>query len=328
MPELLIDFAKNEMSKVSLKYDESEQKRLLLLCMMLVRQFLSVEFSITDRQFKSLLHSEHPIFQWLAFQVVLRQLLESKDITATFQTLDEVIQEHKLSLLVWLIDQVRDTGNGFEKVYRSLVEKLLSILPSYVSGDELKLLIDATREPHQNLCRTTPWFFKEVLAPLIEGRKVNLDEMCAVWFEDLFSLIELNSDISSVCFDQWREGQNLKICAYLFALAGEEQHEEILKQLKLHLKQYQRVLQQPLANTVNWYKWDNAFVLSMWIYVLTKWMLYFLNSENKETCDIQRLSDQAAKFVVSRALLEWRDSPSITKRDLLKLLDEAELGLS
>lgn len=61
---------------------------------------------------------------------------------------------------------------------------------------------------------------------------------------------------------------------------------------------------------------------------MTKWMLYFLNSENKETKDIQRLSDQAAKFVVSRALDEWRDSPSITKRDLLKLLNEAELGLS
>jgi hypothetical protein len=328
VPELLIDFAKNEMSKVSLKYDESEQKRLLLLCMMLARQFLSVEFSITDRQFKSLLHSEHPIFQRLAFQVVLRQLLESKDSTVAFQTLDEAIQEHKVLLLIWLIDQVRDTGNELEKVYRSLVEKLLSILPSYVSGNELKLLIDAARGPFQNLCRTTPWFFKEVLASLIDGRKVNLDEMCAIWFEDLFSLIELNSDISSVCFDQWREGQNLKICAYLFALSGEKQQEEILKQLKLNLKQYQRVLQQPLANTVNWYKWDNALVLSMWIYVLTKWMLYFLNSEKKEIRDIQRLSDQAAKFVVSRALDEWRDSPSITKRDLLKLLNEAELGLS
>ena len=138
----------------------------------------------------------------------------------------------------------------------------------------------------------------------------------------------LKNKISSVSFDQWREGQNLKICAYLFALAGEKQQEEILKQLKLNLKQYQRVLQQPLANTVNWYKWDNASVLSMWIYVLTKWMLYFLNSEKKEIRDIQRLSDQAAKFVVPRALKEWRNSPSITKRDLLKLLDEAELGLS
>lgn len=65
------------------------------------------------------------------------------------------------------------------------------------------------------------------------------------------------------------------ITAFLFAYSSPEQQQASLKSMQVILKWQQRIVQQPLASTSDWTRWDYALVVSMWVLTFTRWGQYY-----------------------------------------------------
>ena len=125
-------------------------------------------------------------------------------------------------------------------------------------------------------------------------------------------------------FDQAREGQTTNITAFLFANSSPERQQASLKSLQAILKRQRRIVQQPLASTSNWTRWDSALKVSLWILAFSKWGEYYLRQRNMTDRELERLSRDARELAMVRPMAEWRSEVAGKPGQLAAFLDQVE----
>lgn len=125
-------------------------------------------------------------------------------------------------------------------------------------------------------------------------------------------------------FDRAREGQTTNTAAFLFAYSSSERQQTCLKSIQAILKQQKRVVQQPLASTSNWTLWDDALVVSMWIFAFAQWGQYYLRGHGMIDCKLEALSQDARNLAAVRPMVEWRSKGGGKLGELAAFLDQVE----
>ena len=176
----------------------------------------------------------------------------------------------------------------------------------------------------KQLAWAEPWLFQDIISPLLENDRVNVDDACEIWTQELISMLEPESPNTSLLFDQAREGQTTNICAFLMAHSSPKQQQSSLQLINKILNQQKRIIQQPLASTSNWSRWDKALKISLWILAFCKWCEYYLSKSNLRNNELEKLSENARKLAEARPINEWRTETSEQPSGVIAFINQGE----
>lgn len=175
---------------------------------------------------------------------------------------------------------------------------------------------------------TEPWLFQDVIFPLFSDHRASIDDACEIWIEELAGLLEQDRNRPRL-FDRTREGRTTNIAAFLLAYSSPERRRASLDLMKPILRRQQQIVQQPLASTSDWTRWDDALVVSMWLLIFSKWGQYYLHARELKDRGLDDLSRVASELANRRSRNEWLSKRSGSDQGVfVDVLEEVEKRLA
>jgi hypothetical protein len=322
-PDDLLTIAETQMTNVPMEPQGADAVRLSLLSQIVSDISLSAHFDVSQVQRDRLVCSSNGLLQWMGMNAIERQLKKSDGLAAVLQLVAAFSYPEQVRALGWMIH--RAAGNPqTADIYNGLVAALHGTLSTTIPRDELRRLVDSMRGHMRQLAFAEPWLFRDVISPLLQNDRANIDDTCEIWVQELATLLEPELERQPRLFDRAREGQTTNITAFLFANSSPERQQASLKSMKAILKRQRRIVQQPLASTSDWTRWDGALRISMWLLAFTRWSQYYLRERGMTDRELEELSLSARDLAMVRPMDEWRSTGAGKQGELAAFLDQAE----
>ena len=322
-PDALLAIAEAQMPRVPMEPQGSDAVRLSLLSQIVSDISLSVQFDINEEQRDRLVRSGNGLLQWMGLNAIEMLLEKPGGLARVLQLAAGFTYPERVRALGWLVHHAAGNAKKTE-IYNGLVAALHEALPATIPADELRRLVDSMRGHMRQLAWTEPWLLLDVVLPLLQNDRAKFDDACEIWVQELADMLEPQLKDRAHLFDQTREGQTTNITAFLFANSSPERQQASLKSLQEILKRQRRIVQQPLASTSNWTRWDSALKVSLWILAFSKWGEYYLPQRNMTDCELERLSRNARELATVRPMVEWRSEVAGKPGQLAAFLDQVE----
>jgi hypothetical protein len=322
-PDALLAIVESQITSLPLEPQDTGAVRLSLLSQIVSEISLSVQFDISVGQRDGLVRSSNGLLQWMGLNAIERQLEVPEGLAAVLQAVGVFPAPEKVRALGWMV--CRAARNPKKTVlYSGLVAALHAALPATIPADELRRLVDSMRGHMRQITWAEPWLFQDVVFPLLQSNRANTDDACDIWVQELTSLLGPELKHQPLLFDRPREGQTTNITAFLFAYSSPERQQAILKSMRAILKRQQPIVQQPLASTSDWTRWDGALMVSMWILAFTRWGQYYLRGRGMTDRELEELSQGACELAMVRPMAEWRSEGAGKQNELAAFLGQVE----
>ncbi|MGR0280380.1 VPA1262 family protein [Marinomonas dokdonensis] len=296
-PVSLIKLVDTQAMELTNEFNDSDKIRLSVLEQILRNICFSIEARLTSElQVTALLGSKNDFFKWLAWCELDYRVGE----TSNLNIIKNLPRDEQCTFISWLINRY-STIKQDTNLINKLVEELHQLLPEKLDLTILRGMIDSLRGHMKQLSWAEPWISRNVIAPLIDKKRVTFEDASQIWHEELVNLLEPANSMKINRFNFDREGEVTKIAAWLFANSSQEYQKKCLKNLNQILRKQKQVIQQPLANTANWSNWNNALKVSLWIWLFTEWCRYYNSiNGNDNSQKIVELYDTAKELALIR----------------------------
>jgi hypothetical protein len=322
-PDTLLAIAEAQVSGLPMEPKGPDAVRLSLLSQIVSDISLSVQFDISEGQRDLLVQSGNGLLQWMGLNAIEMQLEKPGGLATVLQLVTAFAYPERVRALGWMVHHAAGNPKKAE-IYKGLVAALHDALPATIPAEELRRLVDSMRGHMRQLAWTEPWLFQDVVFPLLRNDRANTDDACEIWVQELAALLEPELKHQPRQFDRAREGQTTNITAFLFAYSSPERQQASLKSIQAILKRQRRVVQQPLASTSDWTRWDGALMVSMWVLTFTRWGQYYLLGRDMTDCEFEELSRDARELAMVRPMVEWRSESVGRPGQLAVFLDQVE----
>jgi hypothetical protein len=173
----------------------------------------------------------------------------------------------------------------------------------------------------RNLGWGEPWLYRDVIFPLLDKGRISADDLCSIWVKDLIASLEQAIRDKSGIFKRSVEGRVTEVAAFLFGHSGFQQQKKTVTALRSLLVRVRRDVQQPLASTSNWNKWNISIVVAMWIFAFTKWAVHSLVKPSKIEEGLEQLLTDSRSVALVRPITEWQSDRSV-ESELTKFIEE------
>ena len=322
-PDALVEMAEVQMVSVAMDPQSADVVRLSLLSQIVSEISLSVQFGISDRQRDRLVRSSNGLLQWMGLNAIETQLEKPGGLNTVLQLVAAFTHQKRVRALGWMVHHAaRDLKKA--EIYDSLVAVLHDALPATIPADDLRCLVDSMRGHMHQLAWTEPWLFKDVVFPLLQNDRANTDDACDIWIQELACLLEPELKQQPCLFERTREGQTTNIAAFLFAYSSPERQHISVNAMQAIVKRQRRIVQQPLASTSDWARWDSALTVSIWILAFTLWGQLYLHGRSTVNHELKKLSQDARELAMVRPMDEWRSDSAGKQGELGAFLDQVE----
>ena len=319
----LLTIAESHMVCVPMEPQASDAVRLSLLSQIVSEISLSVLFDISDRQRDRLVRSDNGLLQWMGLNAIEMQLEKPGGLESVLRWMVVFTCPERVRALGWMVHHA--AGNPrMAEIYKGLVAALHEALPATISFDELRCLVDSMRGHMRQLAWTEPWLFQDVIYPLLQNDRAKFDDACEIWVQELVGMLKPQPKDQMRLFDLTREGQTTNIAAFLFSYSSPERQQIGLKSMQAILSRQKRVVQQPLASTSDWTRWDSTLTVSLWILAFSKWCEYYLRQRGMTGSELECLSTNARELAMVRPIVEWRSKIAGEPGQLAAFLDQVE----
>jgi hypothetical protein len=322
-PNALLEIAETQIASVPMEPQGSDAMRLSLLGQIVSEISLSVQFDINELQRELLVRSGNGLLQWMGLSAIEMQLEKPGGLAAVLQLLAAFTYPERVRALGWMVNHAAGRLENAD-IYKGLVAALHEALPASIPAEELRSLIDSMRGHMRQLAWVEPWLFQDVVFPLLQNGRANTDDACEIWIQELAALLEPELEHQPRLFDRAREGQTTNITAFLLANSSPERKHASLKSMQTTLKRQRQIVQQPLASTSDWTRWDGALIVSMWILTFIRWSQYYLLGCDMTVSELEKLSRDASELAMVRPMAEWRSVGAGKQGELVAFLDQVE----
>lgn len=304
-PDALLSIAEAQMASLPMEPQGPDTVRLSLLSQIVSEISLTVQFDASQRQRDRLVRSSSGLLQWLGLCAIETMLEKPEGLNAVLQLVANFDYPERVRALGWMAHHMAMNPQKND-VYKGLVAALHDTLPSHIPADELVSLVNSMRGHMQQLAWVEPWLFQDVIFPLLQNNRAHYDDASAIWSQELANMLEPKRIDQPLLFDRAREGQTTNISALLFTYSSPTRQQAILEAMQGILRRQQRVVQQPLASTSNWTRWDRALTVSLWLLAFFRWGEYYLLQRCMTDQALEQLSSSARKLAMVRPMSEWR----------------------
>lgn len=326
-PDALLTITESQVAHVPVEPQGTDVVRLSLLSQIVSEISMSVQFDISNGQQDRLVRSGNGLLQWLGLSAIEMQLLNPGGVATVLKLITDFSAPERVRALGWMIHHSAQNSKRAE-IYKDLVAALHETLPPTIPVKELRLLVDSMRGHMRQLAWTEPWLFQDVVFPLLQSSRASTDEACEIWMQELIDMLEPQLKDMPQTFDRAREGQTTNIIAFLFAFSSSERQQASVKLLQPILNRQRRIVQQPLASTSYWSRWDGALAVAMWILAFTKWVQYYLLERGITDRALDQLSRDASEVAMVRPMVDWRSEGIGKQGALAEFVDQVEELLS
>lgn len=321
--DALLAMAEAQMTSVPVEPQDSDVVRLSLLSQIVSEISLSVQFDISEVQRDRLNRSGNGLLQWMGLNAIELHLEKPEGLVTVLQLMTAFACPERVRALGWMVHHAAGNLNKAD-IYKGLVAALHEALPATILADELKRLIDSMRGHMRQLTWAEPWLFRDVVFPLLQNDRANTDDACNIWMQELAGMLEPQPKDRPQLFDRAREGQTTNITAFLYAYSSPERQQASLKSMQAILKRQKQIVQQPLASTSDWARWDGALTVSMWILAFARWTQYYLRERGITDLELEELLRDARVLAMVRPMGEWRSEGAGKQGELTAFLDQVE----
>jgi len=322
-PGTLLSIAEVQISSVPTAPQGPDTVRLSLLSQIVSEISLSVQFEVSAEQRDRLVQSGSGLLQWMGLNAIEMQLVKPGGLAAVLQLVTAFVYPERVRALGWMVHHAARNPQKTD-IYNGLVAALHDALPADIPAEELVRLVNSMRGHMLQLAWVEPWLFQDAVFPLLQNNRANYDDACVIWVQELASMLEPKLTDQPQLFERAREGQTTNITAFLFAYSSPTRQQAILKSMQDILKRQQRVVQQPLASTSNWNRWDRALTVSLWLLAFFRWGEFYLRQRSMTDYELERLSSSARGLVMVRPMSEWRSEGAGKPGELAAFLDQVD----
>ena len=322
-PDALLTIAEAQMPQVPMEPQVQDAVRLSLLSQVVSEISLSVQFDISEEQRDRLVRSDNGLLQWMGLNAIEVQLEKPGGLATVLQLVAAFSYPERVRVLGWMVHHTAGNPKKAE-IYKCLVAALHKALPATIPANDLRCLVDSMRGHMRQLAWTEPWLFRDVVFPLLQNDKAKFDDACEIWVQELADMLEPQQKDQPRLFDRAREGQTTNIAAFLFAYSSPERQQVGLKSMQAILNRQKRVVQQPLASTSDWTRWDIALTVSLWILAFGKWCEFYMRQRDMTSSDLECLATNARELAMVRPMVEWRSKIAGKQGELTAFLDQVE----
>lgn len=322
-PDALLAMAEAQMANVPVEPQDSDVVRLSLLSQIVSEISLSVQFDISEVQRDRLIHSSNDLLRWMGLNAIEQLLEKPGGLTTVLQLIAAFSYTEQVQTLGWMTHNSAMNPQKAD-IYKSLVAAMHKALPTTISDKELRHLVDSMRGHMRQLAWTEPWLFRDIVFPLLQNDRANTDDACEIWMHELAGMLEPQPNDRPQLFDRAREGQLTNITALLYAHSSPERQQTSLKSMQAILKRQRQIVQQPLASTSNWSRWDGALTVSMWILAFARWVQYYLRERSITDRALEEMLQDAHVLAMVRPMGEWRSEGVGKQGELAAFLDQVE----
>lgn len=322
-PDSLLAIAEAQMASIPEEPQGSDSVRLSLLSQIVSEIALSVEFDISEVQRNQLAHSSNGLLAWMGLNAIEMLLEKPEGLTTVKELIAAFSYQERVQALGWMVHHAAGDSKK-NAIYKGLVAALFDALPTTISFEELKHLINSMRGHMGQLAWVGLWLFQDIVFPLLQNDRVNVDDVCEIWMQEFIDMLKPQLNGQPRLFDQMREGQTTNVAAYLFAYSSPERQQSNLKLLQALLKRQAKTIQQPLASTSSWTRWDDALMVSMWVLAFVRWVQHYLSGRDFADLELDQLSQEASELAMVRPMDEWRSEGASKQNQLAAFLDQVE----
>jgi hypothetical protein len=207
-------------------------------------------------------------------------------------------------------------------IFRGLVNSLHESMPQQITAADANLLVGSLRGHMRRLGWCEPWLFQDVIYPLLLDARIAADDLCDIWIEELVTYFDETLKNQLGVFKRNAEGRVTEAAAFLFGRSSLLQQRTVVTSLQRMLDRVRRDVQQPLASTLNWGKWNTSLVVAMWILAFTKWASHFLSNPTGIEAELERLSNEARCVALIRPVTEWKSDRGVSSAGLARFIEE------
>lgn len=322
-PDALLVIAETQIVQLPTEPKSPDVVRLSLLSQIISEIALSMQFDISEVQRDHLVRSSNGLLHWMGLNAIEMQLEQPEGLATVRALMISFSPSEQVRALGWMVHRAAKDPKKTD-IYAGLVDALHEALPPQISADELKSLVFSMRGHMRQLAWSEPWLFQDVVFPLLRNERANTDDACEIWIEELVNMLGPQLKSQPQLFNRAREGQMTNIAALLFANSRPERRQTSVKSLQAILKRQKRIVQQPLASTSDWNRWDGALKVSMWILAFTRWVYFHLSERDTTDRKLEDLSRDARELAMIRPMSEWQSKGDGVQRELASFLEQAE----
>ncbi|TOD20256.1 hypothetical protein CGJ72_05490, partial [Vibrio parahaemolyticus] len=301
-PTSLVKIVDAQAQELNKDFVEKDSIRLSVLGQILREMSQTIALEQTnDLQLKALLNSNNDFFKWLGWCELENQVISSSDLCII-----DTLRNHEQCIFIgWLINRHSNVEQDTE-IFNELVKELHQRLPNKLDLPQLRSTIDSMLGHMKQLSWAEPWISRKVLTPLFEDDRVTFGDASQIWHEELINLLEPKTSPSSRLFNSTREGEVTNIAAWLWTQSSKAHQTKCLKNFESVLRKQKQIIQQPLASSANWSKWDDALKVALWIWLFAEWCQYYNSVHGEENSQkLIQLYGSAKELTMVRSESEW-----------------------
>jgi len=242
------------------RFKTNRRRQLGLKCAARLISF-EVERCCSPRQLESLLKSKNDLLLWIgyvAFESIAHddpKALEPSGVTSL------LAPDDRLDLLGWMMARAVHWN---KPIRQALILELHASMPEKLDDATLKRAVDSMRNVVGNVYDNPPWMLRDVLLPLVNTQRLEVNVVARLWFDELLDTWT-KRDTSSIIFHVETEGYFTDEVAILCAAASVNMRSTALKKAAKEAAAHARVVQRPFSAQINLASYDQAFKMLLWI---------------------------------------------------------------
>lgn len=280
---------------------------------------LFIEFEPDIKLANTLLGYKSGVLQWLGLYALKRVVTESNCDKTFFTAIEKFSFDIKVKYTGWFLVQLKSLEK--DGLFEEIVDGLFNQLPDKIDKPLLVKVIDSLRGHMKSLAWNCEWVFNEIINPLLNTKKININEVAEIYFTELTSMLPFPTGASSKLFTSKYEGVFTNLVAFITAFSDADQQENTIAKIEKLLPMLKGIVQQPLASTTNWKKWDSSLTTVKWLESFVLLVEYYQALNDIECSEnLIKLQKKLQDITQYKSPSEWNSH----KNDLMHFYQQVE----
>lgn len=283
------------------RFKTNRRRQLGLKCAARLISF-EVARSCSPRQLESLLKSANGLLRWIGYVAFEGIAHDDPKALAPSGSTSLLAPDERLDLLGWLTARAVHWN---APIRQAVIQELHASMPAQLDEASLKRSVDSMRNVVGKVYDTPPWMFQEILLPLVNTGRLDVDVLATLWFDELLRNWT-GRDTSSVIFRIDAEGHFTDEVSILCAAASFTVRKAVFARVSKQGADHARVVQRPFSAQLDWSAYDHAFQVLLWISgFLWAWL-----EHSPRPNQIEQVLQSAEAALARRSEHEWGRSSS------------------
>ncbi|MGO4761331.1 VPA1262 family protein [Cupriavidus sp. 2KB_3] len=305
VPERLMSLSTRYAVTLEKEANYRDAIKLSLLSQIVGEISLSIEIGLSEAQRESLLCSTNGCLTWLGLASLRKESEGGEGAQRTVARLALLERQARIRALGWILNGFART-HGSETSFNIVRQALFDALPPMLTQSDAEFLVDSLLGHMREMGWSEPWLSEDVIAPLMKAGRVTPHELCGIWVKELTLRMSEKLHGQHVSFQRLREGRVTEVAAFLVARSPVETQGKAIDSLLKLVKKARTNVQQPLASTMNWARWDCSLEVAMWVYALCRHVAHHTQASEALPSRFLELCQSARDIAMVRTVEDWR----------------------